>query len=191
MRATSLFWMKGTCDPSHSCAQHRAAVLRGIVAVPRPRADSSSAADRTEQKGPRRCSAIETVNIANRPLIPLCFTTRKVKAGAGKRAPGIRVVSGLMCSPSRAHRCHQRPSSQTPRTMLRSATCRYALNGVMYQFLDYRRIEGQWHFASCVLAHGRALKHMDDPNFGPQPDWESERMRLKIDLEHEPTGRIP
>ena len=65
-----------------------------------------------------------------------------------------------------------------------------ALNGVMYQFLDYRIVDGQWHFASCVLAHGRAFKHMDDPNFGPQPDWDAERVRLGIELEHEPSGKI-
>jgi hypothetical protein len=65
-----------------------------------------------------------------------------------------------------------------------------AFNGVMYQFLDYRKVDGQWHFASCVLAHGRAFKHMDDPDFGPQPDWDAERVRLRIDLEHEPSGRI-
>lgn len=66
-----------------------------------------------------------------------------------------------------------------------------ALNGVMYQFLDYKKDDGEWHFASCVIAHGRAFKHMDDPNFGPQPDWEGERMRLRrIPLEHEPSGKI-
>lgn len=63
-------------------------------------------------------------------------------------------------------------------------------NGVMYQFLDYRKIDGQWRFASCVLAHGRAFKHID-PDFGPQPDWDAERVRLRIELEHEPSGRIP
>jgi len=65
-----------------------------------------------------------------------------------------------------------------------------ALNGVMYQFLDYRRDDGEWHFASCVLAHGRAFKHMDYPNFGPQPNWDAERVRLNIELEYEPSGRI-
>jgi hypothetical protein len=62
-------------------------------------------------------------------------------------------------------------------------------NGVMYQFLDYRKVAGQWAFASCVLAHGRAFKYID-PGFGPQPDWEAERVRLQIDLEHEPSGKI-
>lgn len=64
-----------------------------------------------------------------------------------------------------------------------------ALNGVMFQFLDYRKVDGQWRFASCVLAHGRVFKHLD-PAFGPQPDWEAERVRLRIELEHEPTGKI-
>jgi hypothetical protein len=62
-------------------------------------------------------------------------------------------------------------------------------NGVMYQLLDYRKAGGRWRFASCVLAHGRVYKHID-PDFGPQPDWEAERVRLRIDLEHEPSGRI-
>jgi hypothetical protein len=65
-----------------------------------------------------------------------------------------------------------------------------AFNGVMYQFLDYRKVDEQWRFASCVLAHGRAFKHMDDPAFGSQPNWETERVRLNIELEHEPTGKI-
>ena len=65
-----------------------------------------------------------------------------------------------------------------------------ALNGVMIQFLDYRNVEGDWRFASCVLAHGKVHKRID-PNFGPQPsDWDAERVRLGIELKHEPKGKI-
>ncbi len=31
---------------------------------------------------------------------------------------------------------------------------------------------------------------MDDPNFGQQPDRDAERVRLNIELENEPSGRI-
>jgi hypothetical protein len=65
-----------------------------------------------------------------------------------------------------------------------------ALNGIMFQFLDFRKVDEHWRFATCVLAHGRVVRKDRDDGFGPWPDWESERLRLGIELEHEPSGKI-
>jgi hypothetical protein len=58
-----------------------------------------------------------------------------------------------------------------------------ALNGIMHQFLDFRKKDsGSWVFATRVMAHGDKVERVD-PGFGPPPDWDSEMRRLNITLE--------
>jgi hypothetical protein len=60
-----------------------------------------------------------------------------------------------------------------------------ALNGSMFQFLDFRRADGKWRFATRVLAHGELVHQQIDEGFGSQPDWAVETRRIGVTLEHE------
>jgi hypothetical protein len=42
-----------------------------------------------------------------------------------------------------------------------------AFNGTMFQFLDFRRVDGAWRFATRVLAHGLLVHQQIDEGFGP------------------------
>jgi hypothetical protein len=60
-----------------------------------------------------------------------------------------------------------------------------ALNGTMFQFFDFRKVDSKWLFATRILAHG-LLVHQDiDEGFGPQPNWAVETRRIGVTLENE------
>jgi hypothetical protein len=44
-------------------------------------------------------------------------------------------------------------------------------------FLHFRNVNGQWHFATRLMAHGREILAYVQPEFPRQPDW-IEDMRL-------------
>lgn len=61
-----------------------------------------------------------------------------------------------------------------------------ALNGTMYQFLDYKKVDGKWCCATRLLAHGELIFQKIDAGFGPQPsEWAAETRRIKVTLENE------
>ena len=45
------------------------------------------------------------------------------------------------------------------------------LNGTTQQFLHLRKVNGQWHFATRLMAHGREILEYRDPGYPQQPDW--------------------
>lgn len=60
-----------------------------------------------------------------------------------------------------------------------------AVNGRMFQFLDFRKVDGKWFFATRVLAHGQLMLQQIDEGFGPQPNWAEEIRRIGVVLESE------
>ena len=45
------------------------------------------------------------------------------------------------------------------------------LNGTTQQFLHLRKVDGQWRFATRLMAHGREILAYRQPGFPQQPDW--------------------
>jgi hypothetical protein len=92
---------------------------------------------------------------------------RHIAAGTGKKRP-IEAFDNV------------RHSSDEGRLYIKFS----ALNGIMHQFLDFRKeADGSWVFATRVMAHGDKVERID-PGFVPPPlDWDSEMQRFNITLD--------
>ena len=61
-----------------------------------------------------------------------------------------------------------------------------ALNGTTTQLLHFRKVDGDWRFATAVAGHGVIAHRKVQPGFPYQPDWEQEFKDAGVELGGKP-----